>query len=86
MQFDNKQFEHGVKETMTTLDKLKQSLKLENVDDGFKKLGQASDDAKKKVKGFDDISLSQLAGEISGINKAVGEGHISNSLVFRKTR
>lgn len=73
MQFDNKQFEHGVKETMTSLDRLKQSLKLENVDDGFKKLGQASDDAKKKVKGFDDISLSQLAGEISGINKAVGE-------------
>lgn len=73
MQFDNKQFEHGVRETMSTLDKLKQSLKLENVDDGFKKLGQASDDAKKKVKGFDDISLSQLAGEITGINKAVGE-------------
>ena len=73
MQFDNKQFEHGVRETMSTLDKLKQSLKLENVDDGFRKLGQASDDAKKKVKGFDDISLSQLAGEITGINKAVGE-------------
>lgn len=48
MQFDNKQFEHGVRETMSTLDKLKQSLKLENVDDGFKKLGQASDDAKRR--------------------------------------
>ena len=30
MQFDNKNFESNVKTTMSTLDKLKQSLKLEN--------------------------------------------------------
>lgn len=35
MQFDNKQFEAGAKETLSTLDKLKKSLHFENVKDGF---------------------------------------------------
>lgn len=44
MRFDNSQFESKVKTTMSTLDKLKQSLKFNNVEKGFEKI---SDSARK---------------------------------------
>lgn len=46
MQFDNDQFESGVKTTLNTLDKLKSSLKLQNATKGF-------EDVNKSVKGID---------------------------------
>lgn len=46
MQFDNNQFESGVKTTLNTLDKLKSSLKLEDAGKGF-------EDVNKSVKGID---------------------------------
>ena len=38
MQFDNQQFESGTKVTMSTLDKLKEKLKFNNITDGFSKI------------------------------------------------
>jgi len=42
MQFDNKQFESNVKTSMSTLDKLKQSLKLTDSAKGFENIGAAA--------------------------------------------
>ena len=42
MQFNNKQFESGVKESINSLDKLKQSLELEGAAKGFEKLDAAA--------------------------------------------
>ena len=44
MKFDNSDFEKNVSTSMSTLDKLKESLKFENVLEGFKNLGKAADD------------------------------------------
>ena len=38
MRFDNKQFESGVKQTMTTIDRLKESLKFNNATEGVEKI------------------------------------------------
>ena len=38
MKFDNKQFEQNVKTSMSTIDKLKQSLKFKNAGEGFKNI------------------------------------------------
>lgn len=42
MRFDNGQFEQGVKTTLTTLEKLKSSLHLENAVDGFNKVADSA--------------------------------------------
>jgi tape measure domain-containing protein len=42
MRFDNKQFESNVQTSLTTLDKLKQSLKLENASQGLENIDSAS--------------------------------------------
>ena len=57
MQFDNKHFESNVKTTMSTLDKLKQSLKLENSAKGLENINAAA-----KTLSFDSIadSVSKL--------------------------
>ena len=47
MQFDNKQFESGAKETISTLDKLKKALHLEGAGKGFDKVAQAADTVQK---------------------------------------
>ena len=41
MQFDNKQFEQGVSQSMSTLDKLKKALKFENSSSGLSKLSDS---------------------------------------------
>lgn len=51
MRFDNQQFEQGVQTTMNTLDKLKQSLKLNDATKGFENI----DNASRKVS-FDSIT------------------------------
>ena len=42
MRFDNKNFEHNVSNTMSTLDKLKQSLKLDGAAKGFENVNSAA--------------------------------------------
>ena len=42
MRFDNKNFEHNVSNTMSTLDKLKQSLKLDGASKGFENVNSAA--------------------------------------------
>lgn len=44
MQFDNKQFEDGVQESISTLDKLKKALRLEDAAEGFSELERAAND------------------------------------------
>ena len=41
MQFDNKQFESGIKTSMTTLEKFEKALHLDGIADGFRGLGQS---------------------------------------------
>ena len=42
MKFDNAQFEAGTKQTLSTLDKLKQKLKFNDVEDGFSKIANSA--------------------------------------------
>ena len=57
MQFDNKQFEQGVSTTMSSVEKLKKSLKFDGVSKGF-------DDVSKSAK---NVNLSGLGGAIDTI-------------------
>ena len=59
MQFDNKQFESGVKETIKSLDDLKKGLKLEDVTDGFTKLDKAAS----------NINLNPLTNGVEAISQ-----------------
>lgn len=43
MRFDNRQFEAGTKETMSTLDKLREKLRFKGVEEGFENLSKASE-------------------------------------------
>lgn len=60
MQFDNKQFEKGAGQTLTTLEKLKKSLNFDNAGKGFDTL----------QKGIAGISFKPLTSQIDGINGA----------------
>lgn len=83
MQFDNKQFESGVQTSLSTLDKLKQSLNmdgaskgLENVNDAAKKvnlsaLGDAAETVKLKFSALEIFAISALQ---NIANKAVNAG------------
>lgn len=83
MQFDNKQFENNVHTTMSTLDKLKQSLKLtdaakglENVDKASKRLdmsciGNGVEIVKAKFSAFEVMAVTALA---NITNSAVNTG------------
>ena len=71
MEFDNKQFESGVKETMSTLDRLKQALKLDNVSDGFDKLGKSSDALSSNMKKSGNDSANAFA-KLSSQLDAIG--------------
>ena len=42
MRFDNKQFEKGANESIKTLEKLRENLKLENAEQGFERISKAS--------------------------------------------
>ena len=74
MEFDNKQFESGVKETMSTLDRLKQALKLDNVTDGFDKLGKSSDELSSRMKKTGDDganAFTMLSSQLDAIGGKV---------------
>ena len=60
MQFDNRQFEAGVKQSMSTLDKLKAALHLDKSAQGFKQIG----DAAKKV------NFNPITQGIEGVKKS----------------
>lgn len=60
MQFDNKQFEKGAGQTLTTLEKLKKSLNFSNAGKGFDSL----------QKGINGINFSPLQNQIAGIESA----------------
>lgn len=60
MQFDNRQFEAGVKQSMSTLDKLKAALHLDKSAQGFKQIG----DAAKKV------NFNPITNGIEGIKRS----------------
>ena len=59
LEFDNKQFEQGVSESLNTLEKLKNSLEL---DDAGKSLSKISDEAKK-------IDLSHVSDSVDQLNE-----------------
>lgn len=46
MQFDNKQFEQGVKTSMSTIDKLKSKLHFDGAEQGFKKISDSASNVK----------------------------------------
>ena len=62
MKFDNSQFERGAKETMTTLQKLEQSLNLKNASKGIQEVGAA-------MKSF---SAEPIEGLLNALNQATG--------------
>ena len=80
MRFDNKQFEQNVKTSMSTLDKLKQKLKLKDASKGFEEMETAS----KKVnmgalgKSVDVVTAKFSALEIMGVTALA---NITNSAV-----
>lgn len=59
MRFDNKQFESGVKESLNTLDKLKESLNLEDSAKSFEKIDKAAN----------SISLEGISAGIEALQK-----------------
>lgn len=63
MRFDNKQFEQGVKQTMSTIDKLKESLKFNNATEGVEKIQNSFNklDFSIATRGLDNFKV-QLSG------------------------
>lgn len=57
MQFDNKQFESNVKTSMSTLDKLKQSLNLTGASKGLENIGTAAK----------NVNMSELSGAVENV-------------------
>ena len=80
MQFDNKQFEKNVSNTMSTLDKLKHSLRLDGASKGFDSIN----DAAKKVnlsplgKAVEEVRVKFSALEVMGITALA---NITNSAI-----
>lgn len=83
MRFDNKQFESNVQTSLSTLDKLKQSLKFENASQGledinttskninFSSLGSAVETVKAKFSAFEVVAITAL---MNVTNSAVDAG------------
>ena len=69
MRFDNAQFEHGVHESIDSLDELKKSLKFEDSSDGLKELQNATTkfDTKPMATAIETVSKKFSALEIAGI-------------------
>lgn len=59
MRFDNKQFEQNVKTSMSTLDKLKQKLKLKDASKGFEEMGAAAN----------KVSFSKVEASLAALEK-----------------
>lgn len=76
MQFDNKQFESGAQTTMSTLDKLKEKLKFNNVVDGFTDISKAASsmDFSGVTNGIDQVTnkFSAFQSFVQGIFLSLG--------------
>ena len=78
MRFDNRQFEAGVKTSLSTLDKLKEGLDLDGAAKGLKGLG----DAAKKC------DLSTLSNSVETVRSHGGDRHFKHYQLghqYRKT-
>ncbi len=81
MTFDNARFERNVKETMSTLDKLKQSLRFKGVENGFDNINKAAskvDIDGNMGRGIDSVKMKFSALEIFAVTAM---GRISNSVI-----
>ena len=80
MKFDNVEFEKNVKESMSTLDKLKEKLKFKNADEGMKNVEKAS--GKVKFSNFgaaiDNVKAKFSALEVMGVTALA---NLTNSAV-----
>lgn len=68
MEFDNKEFEKNANETMSTLDKLKEALKFDNLKDSFNKITEAANkvDVSNIERSTDAISAKFSAMQVIG--------------------
>lgn len=80
MQFDNRQFERGVSQSMSTLDKLKQKLNFSGATRGLKELGDAArrTDMTGLAKGVEVVQAKFSALQVAGITVL---SNITNSAV-----
>lgn len=83
MQFDNAQFERGTRQTMDTLEKLKQSLQFKGVEKGFERISSASQkvDFSEMTKALESIESKFSAVNVIAVtaltsitNKAIATG------------
>ena len=93
MQFDNKQFESGVKQTMNSLDKLENSLQLNGATRGMEKVSAESKTLCKEMSNVDSaietvkvqFSALQVAGAVAMAKltlAAIGVGKKINNAIF----
>lgn len=80
MEFDNKAFEKGASETMSTLDKLKELLKFDNVNKSFSKLTQAANkvDVSNVSDGIETVNAKLSTMQVVG---ATAISRVTNSLM-----
>lgn len=67
MRFDNERFKASAQETLGVLDNLKSKLKFDGVRNAFKDSARGAEDLNRSVQ---NVDLSKIAGEVSGINNA----------------
>lgn len=67
MRFDNARFKAAAQDTLGVLDNLKTKLKFDGVRNAFKDSARGAEDLNRSVQ---NVDLSKIAGEVSGINNA----------------
>ena len=67
MRFDNARFKAAAQDTLGVLDNLKTKLKFDGVKNAFKDSARGAEDLNRSVQ---NVDLSKIAGEVSGINNA----------------
>lgn len=67
MRFDNARFKASAQETLGLLDNLKSKLKFDGVRNAFRSSARGADELSRSVQ---NVDLSKIAGEVSGINNA----------------
>lgn len=67
MRFDNARFRASAQETLGLLDNLKSKLKFDGVRNGFRNSARGADELSRSVQ---NVDMSRIAGEVSGINNA----------------
>lgn len=80
MEFDNKAFEQHASETMSTLDKLKNALKFDNIKNSFGKITQAAEkvDVSSMADGVDAVNAKFSAMQVVGYSAI---NNLTNSLM-----